>query len=239
MRWGWSPAGNERSEAFYPGDDVVDYIGLTILGDEGWDQAFGLAPQSFADLLRPKYARVAPLGKPIVIAEVGVSGTPGRQREWLVTAARALSDFPLVRAMSYFNAVNVPNKWLPTEPDWRATPDAVAALIEPPGDLTPVAPSVKLADQPAPTSTSTAEESAPTSSSPGPTLPVRKVGNTGGLGVYLRRTPRLNDRSHAWKENARMILLGEEAEAEGLHWLKVRDPAGNEGWVPQKYLVQP
>ena len=68
---------------------------------------------------------------------------------------------------------------------------------------------------------------------------MRRVGNTGGEGVYVRRTPRLADRIRAWPDNSQMTLLGETAEADGLRWQKVRDPAGNEGWMPEQYLVQP
>ena len=83
-------------------------------------------------------------------------------------------------------------------------------------------------------------EPTPTNTSvPTPTPEIRKVGNTGGLGVYVRRTPNINDRIRAWLDNSEMILLGEETDAGGFHWVKVRDPAGNEGWVPDRYLVRP
>lgn len=68
---------------------------------------------------------------------------------------------------------------------------------------------------------------------------IRQVGNTGGVGVYVRRTPNLNDRIRAWTDNSEMTLLGEETDAGGQHWIKVRDPAGNEGWLPSQYLVGP
>ena len=99
--------------------------------------------------------------------------------------------------------------------------------------LTPTpSPVVAPAGQPTPTST------APPTPAPTP-LPVRKVGNTGGLGVYLRRTPNVNDRLRAWVDNSEMTLLGEETDAGNFHWVKVRDPAGNEGWIPAQYLVAP
>src|SRR6185503_14688316 len=70
-RWVWSPAGEARALDFYPGDDVVDYVGLTVLGDARWDAELGFEPrQTMADVLRPRYARFAALGKPIMIAEL-------------------------------------------------------------------------------------------------------------------------------------------------------------------------
>lgn len=63
------------------------------------------------------------------------------------------------------------------------------------------------------------------------------VANTGGEGVYLRRTPRLDDRLVAWPDKTTMQDLGEEANGDGLTWRKVRDPAGNVGYVPTKWLA--
>jgi cellulose synthase (UDP-forming) len=119
VRWVWSPVGNAGLEAYYPGDDVVNYVGVTVLGDEGWDANFGLPSQSFAELLAPKYERLALYGKPIVVAELGVSGPPERQTAWLEDAAHTIDQFPLVRALSYFNDVNAENNHLSSRPDWR------------------------------------------------------------------------------------------------------------------------
>jgi endoglucanase len=119
-RWVWSPSGNTAATEYYPGDDVVDYVGMTVLGDEHWDQLLAGEPaRSFAQLLAPKYPALRGYGKPIIIAELGVSGTPEHQREWLGEAARILPEFPLIRAVVYYNAVNVVNNHMPTEPDWR------------------------------------------------------------------------------------------------------------------------
>jgi len=119
VRWVWSPAGEPEAAPYYPGDDVVDYVGLTVLGDAGWDAIFGRPPRSFADLLAPKYEVVAGFGKPILIAELGVSGTPARQREWLLAAGAALKNSPRLRAVSYSADINAPNSRLPSGPDWR------------------------------------------------------------------------------------------------------------------------
>ena len=130
VRWVWSPAGNAGLEAFYPGDDVVDYVGVTILGDPGWDANFALPPQSFTELLEPKYSRLAIYQKPIIVAELGVSGTPERQALWLEEAARSVDHFPLVRALSYFNDVNAENNRLSSRPDWRVQPGIFLAFVD-------------------------------------------------------------------------------------------------------------
>jgi len=128
----WSPLANGDEADFYPGDDVVDYVGLTVLGDEAWDAGWGLPTQSFRDLIAPKYARVAGFGKPIVTAELGVSGTPERQAAWLARVTPDLADFPLVRAVSYFNDKNPPINRLPVQPDWRLEPSLFASFVDGP-----------------------------------------------------------------------------------------------------------
>lgn len=63
------------------------------------------------------------------------------------------------------------------------------------------------------------------------------VGNTGGEGVYLRRTPVMADRVVAWPDGTRLEILGDETWSDGRTWRLVRDPSGNVGWVPTAYLV--
>jgi len=121
-RFVWSPAGSPQTLDYYPGGDVVDYVGLTILGDPGWDASLGLPPQSFEQILETKYNQVAGLGKPMIIAELGVSGPPPRQQAWLADAASALSGFDQLRAIAYFNAINQANNHRATEPDWTVAP---------------------------------------------------------------------------------------------------------------------
>jgi beta-mannanase len=129
-RFVWSPAGEASADAYFPGDDVVDYIGLTVLGDANWDWAFGLPPQSFAQLLAPRYRRVEHFRKPIIIAELGVSGPPERQAAWVVNAARALEQFPRVRALVYFDEKNPDVKGLQIRPDWRIKPALLSELVD-------------------------------------------------------------------------------------------------------------
>ena len=119
VRFVWSPAGNANAVDYYPGEDVVDYVGVTVLGDADWDANFGLPVQSFDDIFGPRYRLLEPFGKPIVISELGVSGTPEYQAEWLRSAAESAVEYPNLRAMVYFDAINPHVNGLPTEPDWR------------------------------------------------------------------------------------------------------------------------
>jgi hypothetical protein len=64
------------------------------------------------------------------------------------------------------------------------------------------------------------------------------VANTGGDGVYLRHTPHMADIWIAWHDNTKLTLLGAEADGDGQHWLQVRDPNNNVGWVPSQFVVR-
>ena len=78
----------------------------------------------------------------------------------------------------------------------------------------------------------------PAVSSPLPAPQTVWVGRTDGQGVYLRNTPSLKDRSLAYPDGTELIWLGDETDADGHHWYKVRTPDGRIGWVPTDYLVQ-
>ena len=61
------------------------------------------------------------------------------------------------------------------------------------------------------------------------------IGNTGGEGAFVRRTPNLDDRLRAWPEGTRLRVVGAEATVDGVPWKQVEDPAGNIGWIPAEY----
>ncbi len=92
-----------------------------------------------------------------------------------------------------------------------------------------------------PTRTATAVPPTPTQApTPSPTpAQVRAyvVGNTDGVGVWLRRTPRMNDYLLAWVDGTRMEVVGPDVQAEGRLWRHVRDPRGNVGYIPAEWLV--
>jgi hypothetical protein len=136
VRFVWSPAGNENAVDYYPGGDVVDYVGFTALADAGWDAGFGLPPQSFDDIVGARYRRLAPLDKPVLVAELGVSGTSLHKTAWLAEAGRSLSLYPQLRALVYFDDQNPPMNHLRTQPDWRIGADPLGAFLGLSGGVT-------------------------------------------------------------------------------------------------------
>lgn len=117
----WSPAGDSRAMEYYPGDDVVDIIGLTVLGYEPWDLAAGAGVvQTMNWLFSNKWNLIYKTQKPVVIAELGVCCDPDHQKEWLRVGASNWSRYPGLIGVIYFQAQNPANSWgLNMTPDWR------------------------------------------------------------------------------------------------------------------------
>lgn len=63
------------------------------------------------------------------------------------------------------------------------------------------------------------------------------VGNTDRVGVYIRRNKVDSDRIRPWMDGTQMVEVGPKGEVNGVAWRNVRDPAGNTGWIQERYLV--
>ncbi|MBS7543927.1 beta-mannosidase [Ancylobacter oerskovii] len=119
-RFMWSPRGEAGLEAYYPGDAYVDTIGLTVLDLQQYDiDRYGHA-RSFEEALRPAYERVAPYGRPIVVAELGFRGDEAFTAQWERDMRTIGEAFPGLAAVIYFNEVETYAWPAPYgRPDWR------------------------------------------------------------------------------------------------------------------------
>jgi len=116
----WSPKGNEDLQDYYPGDDVVDEIGLSVFGYQPYDRDITGGDRSFAERLAPGYDLVKGYGKPIVVAELGYEGDQAYVRKWAEEVTKIYPEFPDLTAVVYFNDREVypwPNGY--GLPDWR------------------------------------------------------------------------------------------------------------------------
>jgi beta-mannanase len=119
----WSPKGRQAMSAYYPGGDYVDYVGVSLYGIERWDIDHSGKPHSFNEHFRWVYSFASVYNKPVMIAELGVTGDPAYRQLWLSQVAGAANAFPQLRIVVYFNAVE-PDSW-PNgygAPDWRINP---------------------------------------------------------------------------------------------------------------------
>ena len=107
-----------------------------------------------------------------------------------------------------------------------------------PGGSSVAAASPAVAQSPAPASGQAAATAKPTAQgrAQGEWL---VVGNTDGEGVYLRRTPSMDDRLEPYEDGTWMRVIGPDREAEGRRWKHVSAEDGLVGFVPAQYLVPP
>jgi hypothetical protein len=87
--------------------------------------------------------------------------------------------------------------------------------------------------------TAVAGQAAPTPvPSPTPAVIRVKIGNTDGLGAYLRPEPNLQSRgSVAWPDGTVLEIVGPDRQFDGKVWRNVRDSKANTGWILKEYLL--
>ncbi|WP_017732322.1 glycoside hydrolase family 26 protein [Nafulsella turpanensis] len=121
----WGPAGDRGSPEWWPGEDVVDFIGISIYGLPDKNITHHKKQNSFADVLRQKYYRMRFLNKPIFITEMGVKGPDEFQQVWLQNAAETLLQYPDIVGVCYFNHADVPEAWGKiAPPDWSISEES-------------------------------------------------------------------------------------------------------------------
>jgi hypothetical protein len=92
---------------------------------------------------------------------------------------------------------------------------------------------------PAPSATPAAAQAGPTPApSPTPAVTRVKIGNTDGLGAYLRPEPNLEARGVvAWPDGSVLEIVGPDRQFDGKVWRNVKDSRGNVGWILREYLL--
>ncbi|MGJ5642117.1 glycosyltransferase family 2 protein [Formosa sp. S-31] len=102
--WIWNPWRAEHVAAYYPGEDVVDWIGVNILNYASDKEAAGWA--SFKELYDSFHNEIIKLPKtPIIISEFGSLRGDGNQDEWFKEAYTCLKhEFDEIKAIVYFNS---------------------------------------------------------------------------------------------------------------------------------------
>ncbi|MEX0588794.1 MAG: glycosyl hydrolase [Cyanobium sp.] len=109
LRWVWSPAGASNADLYWPGDASVDLIGLSIYSSRAWTPDRSL--ESFSQQLGQKRWLQRRFGRPLLVAEAGVSGSSADQRRWIEEAVASLPQFPEVCGLVYFQAHQP--RWMP------------------------------------------------------------------------------------------------------------------------------
>jgi beta-mannanase len=118
----WSPKGTPSLAEFYPGDEFVDIVGLSVFGFQDYDMANFDKERTFAEALEPGYRLAERFGKPMVVAELGYEGDEAYVRNWAENVTQPQPDFPQLTAVVYFNDREV-YPWPENfgRPNWRVT----------------------------------------------------------------------------------------------------------------------
>ena len=119
VKFGWVPNGNSvpntdinQLELYYPGDDVVDYVGVDGFNFGGSEE------QTFTQLFDSTLTRLKSFKKPIYIFSIASAGGPGKAA-WIKDALTVqLYKHPEVVGWLWFNQ----NK----ERDWQVNSDAAS-----------------------------------------------------------------------------------------------------------------
>jgi beta-mannanase len=130
--WVWSPAGNKEAMLYWPGQDYVDFIGVSIYADKKFNSASQQNNlPSFKSLMSEKYWFADYYHKPMIVAEFGVDGSDREKRQWLTSAIKNVAKFPQVKALIYFNQIQPDIVPLAIgQPNWELTTAQIDILTQ-------------------------------------------------------------------------------------------------------------
>jgi Glycosyl hydrolase family 26 len=101
--WVWSPhPAYGFFDAFYPGSDYVDYVGIGTLNYgtvANWSKWW-----SFQEIFGNHYKEMTGFKKPIMITEFGCLAVGGSRSKWFSDALASMPhDYPLVKSVMFFH----------------------------------------------------------------------------------------------------------------------------------------
>ena len=101
--WVWSPhAAYGYFDAFYPGDDYVDYVGVGTLNYgtvANWSKWW-----TFDEIFGNHYTELAVFKKPIMLTELGCLNAGGSRDQWFADALHRLPQkYPLIKSILFFH----------------------------------------------------------------------------------------------------------------------------------------
>lgn len=126
--WVWSPQGRDNADQYWPGDDQVDIIGISVYASKAFNKNRSL--KSFESILSEKKWLGRRFNKPLIAAEVGISGNEVEQEEWLQNALQQLNKRN-IKGFFYFQAAQPSFMPLKTGPeDWRLREKGIRLLAK-------------------------------------------------------------------------------------------------------------
>lgn len=95
--WVWQPGSPAAFASYYPGDNIVDWIGLTLenrgnIGRSHW--------RDFAELYEPYHWRIRELRLPVLLTGFNCNASGGNRLAWLNDAMKEIArDYPEIRGL--------------------------------------------------------------------------------------------------------------------------------------------
>lgn len=131
FRFVWSPAGEEGLEKYWPGEDYVDIVGLSLYSFDKWEREYIGYQRSFSEIFSSRYDRVKNYNKPILIAEMGVTGSDSYKIEWVSAMHKDLGKYKQLVGLVYFNFLDTEGAWEKEFgiPDWRIPKEALQPFL--------------------------------------------------------------------------------------------------------------
>ncbi|WP_147869121.1 glycoside hydrolase family 26 protein [Stieleria maiorica] len=132
LRFVWAGVLKEGSLSYWPGTDYADYVGMPVYSYPRWDQKTYGYIRDFRTTFQEKAKVVEELDVPLLITELGVSGSSDFESFWLHQAFMGLGDHEQLKGIVFFYAKDIEGAWgseLAT-PDWRVHPDSIRGLVE-------------------------------------------------------------------------------------------------------------
>jgi hypothetical protein len=122
--WVWCPTGYGfqvgRAEAFYPGNNEVDWVCADIYSPS--------ASQSLRQVAQPFLNWASHTHKPVLIGEFAVDSAPSAWAHWLLAAGELAKQDPQIKGMVYFDANGTDSQGNPFK-YWLGTNKAALAAF--------------------------------------------------------------------------------------------------------------
>ncbi|WP_419581093.1 glycoside hydrolase family 26 protein [Stieleria magnilauensis] len=132
LRFIWAGVLKEGSLRYWPGNEYADYVGMPVYSYPRWDQKTYGFIRDFRTTFEEKAKVVEELDVPLLITELGVSGSSDFEAFWLHQAFMGLRDYESLKGIVFFYAQDVEGAWGSdiATPDWRVHPDSIRGLVE-------------------------------------------------------------------------------------------------------------
>jgi beta-mannanase len=121
---------NGWASDYYPGDDVVDFVGTTVLNHGTGATAEWAQWRTFYELFVGQHQAAYQWNKPIIITEVATAEQGGDKAAWLRECFGSLkTDYPLVRGVLLLE-VKSDREWPSINWSVASSPESLAAFRE-------------------------------------------------------------------------------------------------------------